>query len=130
MPPHTHRTNAAEHAIHTFKAHFLSIIAGYQDTQDALNKLQQAPVWADDIRLYISNLLNNEHKLTKIGFNTNYSLLVHRLKYQLESFNQTPQGKFFEKVINEWDKDHEYGAVFLKEHFDDLAICITSVDDG
>ena len=28
MPPHTHRSNAAERAIHTFKAHFLSILAG------------------------------------------------------------------------------------------------------
>ena len=28
MPPHTHRSNAAEHAIRAFKAHFLSILAG------------------------------------------------------------------------------------------------------
>ena len=28
MPPHTHRRNAAERAIRTFKAHFLSILAG------------------------------------------------------------------------------------------------------
>ena len=28
VPPHTHRSNAAERAIRTFKAHFLSILAG------------------------------------------------------------------------------------------------------
>ena len=28
IPPNTHRSNAAEHAICTFKAHFLSILAG------------------------------------------------------------------------------------------------------
>ena len=28
VPPNTHRSNAAEHAIPTFKAHFLSILAG------------------------------------------------------------------------------------------------------
>ena len=28
VPPHTHWSNAAERAIHTFKAHFLSILAG------------------------------------------------------------------------------------------------------
>ena len=28
VPPHTHRSNAAEQAIRTFKAHFLSILAG------------------------------------------------------------------------------------------------------
>ena len=28
VPPNTHRSNAAESAIHTFKAHFLSILAG------------------------------------------------------------------------------------------------------
>ena len=28
VPPHTHRRNAAERAIRTFKAHFLSILAG------------------------------------------------------------------------------------------------------
>ena len=28
VPPHTHRSNAAERAICTFKAHFLSILAG------------------------------------------------------------------------------------------------------
>ena len=28
VPPHTHRSNAAECAIRTFKAHFLSILAG------------------------------------------------------------------------------------------------------
>ena len=28
LPPHTHQSNAAEHAIRTFKAHFLSILAG------------------------------------------------------------------------------------------------------
>ena len=28
LPPHTHRSNAAERAIRTFKAHFLSILAG------------------------------------------------------------------------------------------------------
>ena len=27
VPPHTHRSNAAERAIRTFKAHFLSILA-------------------------------------------------------------------------------------------------------
>ena len=26
MPPHTHRSNAAERAVRTFKAHFLSIL--------------------------------------------------------------------------------------------------------
>ena len=28
VPPNTHQRNAAERAIHTFKAHFLSILAG------------------------------------------------------------------------------------------------------
>ena len=28
VPPNTHQSNAAEHSIHTFKAHFLSILAG------------------------------------------------------------------------------------------------------
>ena len=28
VPPYTHWSNAAKHAIHTFKAHFLSILAG------------------------------------------------------------------------------------------------------
>ena len=28
VPPNTHRSNAAERAIRTFKAHFLSILAG------------------------------------------------------------------------------------------------------
>ena len=28
VPPHMHRRNAAERAIHTFKAHFISILAG------------------------------------------------------------------------------------------------------
>ena len=28
VPPNTHRSNAAERAIHTFKAHFISILAG------------------------------------------------------------------------------------------------------
>ena len=28
VPPHIHRRNAAERSIHTFKAHFLSILAG------------------------------------------------------------------------------------------------------
>ena len=28
VPPHTHRSNAAERAIRMFKAHFLSILAG------------------------------------------------------------------------------------------------------
>ena len=28
VPPHTHRSNAAERTIRTFKAHFLSILAG------------------------------------------------------------------------------------------------------
>ena len=28
VPPHAHRSNAAERAIHTFKAHFRSILAG------------------------------------------------------------------------------------------------------
>ena len=28
VPPHTHRSNTAERAIRTFKAHFLSILAG------------------------------------------------------------------------------------------------------
>ena len=28
VPPNTHRSNAAEHAIRTFKIHFLSILAG------------------------------------------------------------------------------------------------------
>ena len=66
-----------------------------QDTQDALTKLQQEPVWADGIHQYISNLLKNVHELINIGFNTDYSLLMHRVKFQLESFTQTPQGKTF-----------------------------------
>ena len=28
VPPNTHRSNVAERAIHTFKAHFISILAG------------------------------------------------------------------------------------------------------
>ena len=28
LPPNTHRSNSAKRAIHTFKAHFLSILAG------------------------------------------------------------------------------------------------------
>ena len=87
-------------------------------------------MWADGVRLYISNLLKNEHKLTKIGFSTDYSLLVHRIKYHLESFAQTTQGKTFKNVINEWYKDHKYGTSFLKEHFDDLILRITTVNDG
>ena len=106
-----------------------SIKTDSQYTQDALDKRQQAPVWSDGIRLYISNLPKNEHELTKIGFSTDYSLLVHRVKYQLESFAQTPQGKTFVKVINEWDKEHKYGTIYLKEHFDDLTIRITNVGD-
>ena len=28
VPPNTHQSNAAERAIHTFKAHFIAILAG------------------------------------------------------------------------------------------------------
>ena len=31
VPPDVHRRNVAEQAIHTFKAHFLSILAGVSD---------------------------------------------------------------------------------------------------
>ena len=87
-------------------------------------------MWADGIQQYISNLLKNEHELTKIVFNTDHSLLVHNVKYQLENFSQRPQSKFFEKGINKWDKDHEYGNVFLKEHFDNLVIRITTIKNN
>ena len=55
VPPNTHRSNAAERAIHTFKAHFLSILAGVApdfpkknwdlllpQTEPTLNLLRQA----------------------------------------------------------------------------------------
>ena len=58
-----------------------SVKPSSQYTQDAIDKLQQEPVWADGIRPYIPNLLNNEHETTKIGIGTDYSLLVHRVKY-------------------------------------------------
>ena len=87
-------------------------------------------MWAESIRQYTSNLLKNEHELNKIGFNTDYSILLKNAKYQLKSFYQTPQGKPFEKVIKYWYKDHKYGAIFLKEIFDNLILRITKVDNG
>ena len=58
-----------------------SVKPNSQYTQDAIDKHHQEPVWADGIRPYISNLLNNDHEITKIGFGTDYFLLMHRVKY-------------------------------------------------
>ena len=58
VPPNTHQSNAAERAIHTFKAHFLSILAGINpdsprnlwdlllpQTELTLNFLRQATLY-------------------------------------------------------------------------------------
>ena len=62
MPPNTHRSNAAERAICTFKAHFLSILAGFApyfpinlwdlllpQTELTLNLLRQATLYPNRI---------------------------------------------------------------------------------
>ena len=43
----------------------------------------------------------NEYELTKVGFTTNYAVLVHHLKFHLGIFSKTPQGKSFTKLIDD-----------------------------
>ena len=44
-----------------------------------------------------------------MGFVTNYTFLVHNIKFHLKVFFQTPQGKSFSKPIDDWDKTYGYG---------------------
>ena len=54
---------------------------------------------------------------------------MNYLKLHVEEFSQTPQGKIFQKTIRDWDKKHEYGKMFLTEHWTELSDMVVSAND-
>ena len=62
-----------------------------------------------------------------MGFTTNYAVLVHHLKFQLECFPQTPQGTSFNELINDWVKTYGYGYKFTRFQFGQLITNFTIV---
>ena len=64
-----------------------------------------------------------------MGFTTDYSVLVHRLKFHLDQFSQTPQGTRFTKLIKNWDKTYGYGYEYIEIKFDLLNKMVTTAND-
>ena len=62
-------------------------------------------------------------------FTTDFSILVHHLKFHLEQFFQTPQGKSFTKLLVDWDKTYGYGYKYTKKKFDLLITTVTTAGD-
>ena len=60
-----------------------------------------------------------------MGFTTDYTFLVHHLKFHLKKFSQTPQGTSFTKLIENWDKTYGYQYKFTKIYFDQLITNVT-----
>ena len=105
--------------------HTKLINPGSQDTNIGLLKRQSAPQWSKDIRSYSAAITKNKYELTKMGFTTNYAVLVHHLKLHLEIFAQTPQGTSFTKLVDDWEKKYRYGHKFTKIHFNQLIKNVT-----
>ena len=80
-----------------------SIKPGSQDTNIGLPKRQIAPQSRKVISTYTGAITKNKYELTKMGFTTDYTFLVHHLKFHLKKFSQTPQGTSFTKLIKNWD---------------------------
>ena len=94
-----------------------------------LIKRQSTPQWSEGIRSYSAAITKNKYKLTKMEFTTDYSVLVHNLKFHLENFPLNPQGTSFTKLIDEWDKKYGYGYRFTKIHFNQLITNIIISND-
>ena len=100
-----------------------------QDTNTGLLKRHSAPQWGEGIRTYSMAITKNEYKLTKMGFTTDYAVLVHHIKFHLEKFYQTPQGTSFTKLLNNCEKIYGYGYNYTKVQFYQLIATVTIADD-
>ena len=66
-----------------------------QDTNTGILKRQSSSQWSKGILTYIKAITKNEYELTKMLFTTYYAVLVHHIKFHLETFAQTPPGNQF-----------------------------------
>ena len=100
-----------------------------QDTNTGLLNRQSAPQWSEVIQAYSTAITKEEYELTNMGFTTDYAIINHHIKFQLEIFDQTPQDTSFTKIIDDWEKMYGYGHKFTKNHFDQLIVNFTIADD-
>ena len=113
------------HSVHPNWIHQSQI----QGITTGLLKHHITPQWSEGIHTYSSEITKNVYKLTNMGLTTDYSVLVHHFKFNLEKFSQTPQGASFAKLLENWDKSYEYNYKYTYIQFDQLITTVTTANN-